>query len=300
MTKWSRLEKAILLSKAYTRSKLLKLYADETQQLGLFSGYSEIDLNYLFDIAFPNANIDDTKIEEARALIRQHENAGISIIDYFDERYPAQLREVDNAPFLLYALGNIANLNRRCIAVVGTRNASDFGQKASFTYSQHFAENGYCIVSGLALGIDTAAHKGALSGNGYTVAIMASSPNRIYPAENRHLADEILRSNGTLISEHPIGFPLYKHEFVQRNRLQSGMSLCSLIVESSPHSGSTTQAEWSYKQGRKIFVLLPDDLRNASDFFISGGDYIASKFKGQRIPFSQGISIIDNFLKSTG
>jgi DNA protecting protein DprA len=297
----SRIEKAVILSKRFTRSKLVELMKEASNnQIGLFSSYAGIDLDRVFEQALRGASVAE-ELKAARDFLEEHRRRQIEVIDFFSESYPSKLRQIDDAPFLIYVKGNVAALKSKCVAVVGTRGASSFGKHVSFTYARELSADGLCVVSGLAVGIDTAAHRGALLGRGGTIAILPSTPDKIYPAENADLANEIISKGGALMAEHPLGFPIYRREFVKRNRLQSGMSLCSIIVESNPKSGSAHQAAFSFKQGRKIFVVLPDEITDAnSDFMLAGADYFSMKYGATVVRFGDGLAAIRSHLAKAG
>ena len=146
------------------------------------------------------------------------------------------------------------------LAIVGSRNPTDGGARNSFEFARHLAKCGFCIVSGLAQGIDAAAHRGALDANAPTVAFLGHGIDSIYPASNRELADAIIK-NGAIVSEYPPGTPPMRQYFPQRNRLISGLSLGTLVVEAARRSGSLITARLSSEQGREVFAL-PGSIHN--------------------------------------
>ena len=177
-----------------------------------------------------------------------------------DGRFPPLLAEITNPPLLLYVDGNADILHLPAIAIVGSRNPSKGGERNAFEFAQHLASVGFTIVSGLAQGIDTAAHRGALAAGGRTIALLGHGIDRIYPAANKALAEEIAAS-GALISEFPLGTHPQRELFPQRNRLISGLSLGTLVVEAARRSGSLITARLAGEQGREVFAL-PGSIHN--------------------------------------
>ena len=182
------------------------------------------------------------------------------IIDSESGDIPELLRQIPGPPTLLYLIGNKDALHLPALAVVGSRNPTRGGIQNAYEFSNHLARSGFCIVSGLAQGIDTAAHKGALDASATTVAFLGHGIDRVYPAENRELAHRIAEE-GALCSEYPLGSPPRREHFPQRNRLISGLSLGTLIVEAASRSGSLISARLAAEQGREIFAI-PGSIHN--------------------------------------
>lgn len=197
--------------------------------------------------------------EKADTLLQSHKEKGISVIPISSEWYPNLLRLIPDPPPLLFAKGNLDLLQSpKNIAIVGTRKPTNIGVKAAGEIAATFAEKGYTIVSGLALGIDTAAHEGALRvEGGKTIAVLAGSLTNIYPAKNRELAKRILVQDGLLLSETPLGQPNSRGNFVKRNRIQSGLSLAVCPVQTPLKSGTQHTIEYSRKHGRLLFTPIP-------------------------------------------
>jgi len=181
----------------------------------------------------------------------------ITVIDKEDERYPEMLRQIADPPKQLYCRGNIALLNSFCIAVVGTRKASDYGKQACGDIAGHLARSGITIVSGLAMGIDAAAHQTALDAGGKTIAVFASGvdDDSIYPQDNVSLARQILKNEGLLISEYEPGFRAQLWSFPRRNRIVSGLSHGVLVIEADQKSGSLITAQCALDQNRDVFAV---------------------------------------------
>jgi DNA processing protein len=179
---------------------------------------------------------------------------GHHILTLADADYPSQLLQTADPPVLLYARGNPALLSRPAIAVVGSRNATPQGLKSAQDFAAALASSGLCVISGLALGIDAAAHKGALAADGATVAVVGTGADRLYPARNQELARQIIE-RGVIISEFPLGAPAAAENFPRRNRIISGLARGVLVVEAALQSGSLITARLAGEQGREVFAI---------------------------------------------
>lgn len=175
------------------------------------------------------------------------------LIPFTSPQYPKRLLEVSDYPLVLYVQGTLLKEDQRCLAIVGTRQASLYGQEMAKRLSQELAGAGYTIVSGLARGIDTAAHQGALE-SGRTLAVLGSGLAHIYPSENTKLAQAITQK-GALISEFPMNTPPDRPHFPQRNRIVSGMAMGLILIEAPHHSGAMLTVERAHSQGRPVFAL---------------------------------------------
>jgi DNA processing protein len=171
-----------------------------------------------------------------------------------DPRYPARLLEIDGAPSGLWAAGRIELLQAPAIAVVGSRNCSFHGREDAELFARCFARAGFCVVSGLALGVDAAAHEGALAENGSSIAVLGTGIDLDYPKGNKALA-QALRTYGCVITEFDPGTPPRAGNFPQRNRIISGLSLGVLVVEAADRSGSLITARQAAEQGRDVFAI---------------------------------------------
>jgi DNA processing protein len=179
---------------------------------------------------------------------------GAELIVFQDPLYPPRLREIYDPPMVLFARGRLELLERTGLAIVGTRRPTPYGVAAAERLAADLATRGLVIVSGMARGIDTAAHRAALSVGGDTVAVFGSGVDHVYPAENRRLAEEIA-ARGLLLSEYPMGTPGHPQNFPQRNRIISGMSVGVLVVEGAQYSGSAITAQLALEQGREVFAV---------------------------------------------
>lgn len=178
----------------------------------------------------------------------------VQIITYLEEAYPALLREIPDSPAVLYVKGDLKVLENPCVGLVGSREASIYGLTTAAQLSRELAEKGFTIVSGLARGIDTASHKGALQAKGKTVAVVGCGLNHVYPAQNKNLFEEIAQS-GAVVSEFPFDCAPLAHNFPRRNRIISGLSLGIVVVEASEKSGALITADFALEQGREVFAV---------------------------------------------
>lgn len=191
---------------------------------------------------------------------------GGDILTLDDGGYPLLLREIADPPPVLYVKGNwAACFDSPSVGVVGARMCSTYGENASEMISRDLASRGLAIVSGLARGIDSAAHRGAMKGGGLTVAVMGTGLDRVYPKENERLAREIIESGGCLITQFPLGTPPLKDNFPYRNRVISGLSYAVLIVEASHRSGSLITARLAAEQGREV-MAVPGNITSGNSF----------------------------------
>lgn len=180
--------------------------------------------------------------------------AGNDVLTLADEHYPKSLLDISDPPLVLYAKGNINLLSRPSIAVVGSRNATTQGMVNAEQFSAALSNADLTVISGLALGIDTAAHTGGLRGSGSTVAVIGTGADIIYPARNRALAHRIAES-GCILSEYPLGMGAVAANFPRRNRIISGLSRGVLVVEAAAQSGSLITARMAGEQGRDVFAI---------------------------------------------
>jgi len=182
------------------------------------------------------------------------EDGNNHIVNLADSDYPQALLNIPDPPLLLYVKGRRALLNRPALAMVGSRNATPQGINNAESFAKSLSDAGLCIISGMAHGIDAAAHRGALRGQGSSVAVVGTGLDKVYPSANRDLA-HALAEQGALVSEFPLGTPPLAANFPRRNRLISGMSLGCLVVEASLQSGSLITARLALEQGRDVFAI---------------------------------------------
>lgn len=192
--------------------------------------------------------------EDAVAQRQKMTACGAELVTISERRYPERLREIFDPPPALFARGHIELLNTWMLAVVGTRRPTPYGVAATERLSGDLSRAGLTIASGMARGVDTAAHRGALGAEGNTVAVLGCGADVVYPAENRRLADELAKK-GLMVSEFPMGAPAYPQNFPIRNRVISGMSLGVLVTEGAQYSGSSITARLALEQGRDVFAI---------------------------------------------
>ena len=193
--------------------------------------------------------------ERARAALAWLEQPGQQLLMWDAPEYPALLAELPDAPPLLFVAGNAGLLERPQLAVVGSRRASRPGMDTAAAFARSLAGGGFVVTSGLALGIDAAAHQGALDAGGATVAVLGTGLQRLYPAQNQALAARIVAQGSALVSELPLDSPPQAGNFPRRNRIISGLSLGVLVVEASPSSGSLITARLAAEQGREVYAI---------------------------------------------
>ena len=180
--------------------------------------------------------------------------------------YPERLRNIDDPPKEIYCLGNLELLNyKNNIAMIGSRNCSSYGERAAKDFAYNLAKEDVCIVSGLAKGIDSFSHIGALNANGRTIAVLGSGLDNIYPKENIKLVEEIIKNNGLVISEYPLGTKPLKYHFPARNRIISGLSDGILVVEARRNSGTNITVDFALEQGKDVFVIPGNIYSKTSD-----------------------------------
>ena len=179
----------------------------------------------------------------------------IEIVKYNDDRYPSKLKDIDNKPIVLYMKGNLDNINNESVAIVGSRNCSLYGKKNANFFSYELAKRKINVVSGLAKGIDAVAHQACINAKGKTIAIIGNGLDNIYPKENLKLAEKILENNGLIISEYVIGTRPEKENFPRRNRIISGISDATIVVEASDKSGALITANYAINQGKEVWAI---------------------------------------------
>jgi DNA processing protein len=197
------------------------------------------------------ARQDDARFERELALA---ERCGVAILTLADAAYPARLRTIPDPPLALYVRGALAAADEAAVAVVGARRASLYGLQCADRLSQDLALRGLTVVSGLAVGIDGAAHRGALRAGGRTLAVLGSGLARVYPPAHERLAEQVA-GQGAVLSEYPLEAEPFPGHFPQRNRLISGLSLGVVVVEASARSGALITADCALEQGREVFAV---------------------------------------------
>ena len=206
------------------------------------------------DVAFFNQYL-----VKANKILEITDKSKIKVLNCFEEQFPKQLRTIPNPPVQLFAKGNTDVLNNfdKSVAVIGTRNPTEISKKIAFEIAEKFSKKDYIIVSGLAKGCDTAAHEGCLKNNGSTVAVLAHGLHDIFPKSNIGLSEKIINSAGCLVSEYFTGKDPEDHFFIERDRIQSGLSSSIVLVESEINGGSMHTVNFAKAQNRNIYALKP-------------------------------------------
>ena len=197
-------------------------------------------------------------------------------VDMNSKFYPERLKNIDSPPKHLYCLGNMELLNHiNNIAMIGSRNCSSYGERVAKDFAFNLAKENVCIVSGLAKGIDSFSHIGALNAKGKTIAVLGSGLDNVYPKENTKLMESIIQNNGLVISEYPLGSKALKQNFPARNRIISGLSDSVLVVEARKNSGTNITVDFALEQGKDVFVIPGNIYSKTSDgtnyLIIEGG-----------------------------
>ena len=203
-------------------------------------------------------------LKDAEREIQEVAKADCELVAYDDGAYPPLLKQIPDAPLLLYVRGDVKVLSQYAVAVVGSRRPSAYGSSVAHRLAHDLAQRQLVVVSGLARGVDSAAHRGALEAKGKTVAVMGSGIDIMYPRENKKLADEIAKS-GAVISEFPLGTGPTPENFPIRNRIISGLSLGVVVVEAAEYSGSLITARLALEQNREVFAV-PGNITSAQSF----------------------------------
>lgn len=219
------------------------------------------------------------------SVLEQTEKNGAQIISYYDKEYPPLLREIYDPPILLWVKGDPEALDVPGIAVVGTRRATNYGLNMAQQYSKQLVDNGLSVVSGLAFGVDATAHKGTLEAGGKTVAVLGSGIDVIYPQKHAGLAAKIIEKGGAVITEFPLGTPPDAGNFPERNRIVSGLTLGTLVIESGLKGGSMITAQSALMQNREVFVI-PHSLENTNGV---GCNHLIKRAAGKLVQSVQDI-----------
>ncbi len=204
-----------------------------------------------------------------------------NVIDYVvlgDDDYPENLLDLPDAPHVLYLRGKILPTDQNAVAIVGTRKMTSYGKEVATHYSSRLSDMGIAVVSGLAIGIDAAAHKGTLAAGGRCIAVMPSGLDSITPRSNMGLARDIVKNKGLIVSEMPLGSGVFRSSFPMRNRIISGLSKAVVVVEGAEKSGTLLTASAAAEQGRQVFAVpgqVTSPMSGAPHFLIKNGAKIA-------------------------
>ncbi|MBQ4266123.1 MAG: DNA-processing protein DprA [Clostridia bacterium] len=197
-------------------------------------------------------------LQGAQRMLDRLWEEGVHLIVRSSGHYPARLAHTARPPHVLFCMGH-ENLNDPVqISIVGTRRVDGYGLRHTRRIAYELAEQGVCVVSGLALGVDAAAHRGAIDAQGRTIAVLGGALDKLYPAGNRPLMERILETGGSIVSEYPPGVAPTRYSFVQRNRIVAGMSLGVLVTQAPHKSGAFSTAQYALEEGREVFALPGD------------------------------------------
>lgn len=205
-------------------------------------------------------------LETVRCELAANESKHFKSISLFDDRFPKKLCESKEPVVHLYYVGDISLLSSKCITVIGTRKPEDGFAKKGYKVAKYFADKGYTIVSGLALGCDAIGHKAALDSNGKTIAILPSSLDKVVPTQHRELARDIARNGGLVISEYSVTSTMNKFNYPQRDRIQSLLSPVSIVIQSTDDGGTMIAVKKSLKDGKRVFALKGNKLSIINDY----------------------------------
>ena len=206
-------------------------------------------------IKVPKLEELESSFDKAVLTLNSLENTDINLTTILSEDYPFRLKEgVDNPPTIIFYKGKLENISEKAVAIIGTRDPTEESIQVANNLTTEMAKRDYCIVSGLAKGIDTVAHKGALENKVPTVAVLAHGLNTVYPKENTDLASSILENGGVLLSEYPPDEKIAPYQFVARDRIQSALSRTVFVVQTKVDGGTMKTANFANKQGRELYV----------------------------------------------
>ena len=214
----------------------------------------------------------------AAKYLNNLEKLKIDCVTISDKSYPKNLREIEDAPFVLYIKGTLRPTDVNSVAIVGSRKMTAYGREVADRFSSELAACGVTIISGLARGIDSEAHRAALMAGGRTIAVIGAGLDNIYPPENTKLAEEITK-NGAVISEYPLGYPALPINFAARNRIVSGLSRAVVVVEGATKSGTLLTATAAAKQGKEVFAVpgqITSPMSGAPLFLLKNGARLAT------------------------
>ena len=203
----------------------------------------------------PNVNIEDIELAKKKCndIIKKCDRYNIKMITILDNDFPQKLRNIEDNPLLLYYKGNLECIKEnKALAIVGTREPTLHGQKIAYRLGHIISENKFVVISGLAIGCDKFAHLGCIENNGKTVAVMPCGLDVVYPKENTELFERILENDGCIISEYSPGKKIFKNQFVERDRLQSALSLGVLVVETKVNSGTFHTINYAFNQKKIV------------------------------------------------
>lgn len=252
-------EKAAVLALVHATESKWHLTADMIEKVGsalrlMAREWPELEPSDLEEVERLVGRVSPDLIDEYLVMIARLEREGVRTVTVLDEDYPSNLRDVYNRPPMLFIRGELSEQDERSVAVVGTRDPSKAGIGEARRLAAELARRGITVLSGLARGIDTAAHRAALEAGGRTVAVMGTGIHQVYPPENSDLAMEIAR-RGALVSQFWPDDPPTRYSFPMRNAVMSGMAIGTAVIEAGPTSGAKMQARLALEHGKRLFLV---------------------------------------------
>jgi DNA processing protein len=254
------------------RTKLLIKY------FGSSKNAWKANINELVDIGLKKGVVEEFDEHRRNFNIQEYfrklDDLSIKVLTKQDKEYPLNLLDLEDAPLILYVKGTLAAADINSVAIVGTRKMTAYGREVAKNLAYELANYGVTIVSGLALGIDAAAHKAALNGNGRCIAVLASGLDRVTPVSNINLARSIIKMGGAIVSESPLGTEIWRSSFPMRNRIISGLTRAVVVVEGARKSGTLLTASAAAEQGRQVFAVpgqITSPMSAAPHFLLRAG-----------------------------
>lgn len=245
-------------------------------------------------VALPEPAAVAEALEVSHRLVSHTKELDIEILTPHSDAFPERLRRIPDAPVILFARGRTDSLrHQKSAAIVGTRHPTPYGSEVATRLGRRAAEHGFVVVSGLAEGVDAAAHRGCLSVGGTTVAVLAHGLDRVYPTHHESLAQEIVDSGGCLVSEYPPTNRAHRSQFVERNRLQSGLGQCVIVIETDVKGGTMHTARFAREQGRTLACVRHPEAKAGIPQAQGNRDLLANT---STVPLASGEDM-DNLLR---
>lgn len=269
----------VWLSRLYLNSQRLKNCLEKYTPDEIWN-LNEEELNIFFTNGEVNKILNVNYRDKLEAHVTYMKKYDIKMLTINDRDYPDKLKDIIDAPIVLYAIGDLKLLKRKNIAIVGSRKCTEYGRTVSEAFSYLLAKNNFAITSGLASGIDSAAHNGCMIANGNTIAVVGTGLDIVYPKENIELMKNIIKNNGLIISEFPLGTKPNKLNFPKRNRIISAISDGILVVEAGEKSGALITVDFALEQGKNIYAVP--------------GNILSSNSKGTNELIKDGAKMVTN------
>ena len=218
----------------------------------------------------------------------------IKEIDIKSELYPRKLKEIDNPPKKLYIQGNVELLNKEALSIIGSRNSTEYGERTAKRFAKELSKQGIVIISGMAKGIDSCAHLGAIEGGGKTIAVLGSGFNYIFP--DKEVYEKILESGGAIVTEYEKEVEVFPQGFRDRNRIVAGMSIATLVIEAKHKSGTSITAGYAKRYDRKLFCIphtIEDEAGVGTNRLLKNGAILATS-ANDILPYYKNIKKVEN------